>query len=293
MEGPGEYLKREREIREISLEDISVATKITVKALKALEADDFDSLPSYPFVKGFIRSYGKHIGIDGEDAVLRYEAYVREETERIDTLDKVKEKDKIYKKTSYLPQKITILLEESKKRTQASEENKYKYHKLGIIIAFLIIVSAVGIYLLLKPEGAQTVLPERNSAGHMPAIPEKLSSVKENHQTGVQEEYTEKETRKEDGNKSIAAGEDITLQINALKYTWMRVEIDDKRPFEVSLREGEMVSWKAKKGFSILIGNAGGVDAFFNGKPLGKLGKDGEVVRVNLFSPVEGGGNGE
>lgn len=288
MEGPGEHLKREREIRDISLEDISIAIKVSLKTLRTLEADDYDSLPAHPFVKGFIRSYSRHIGIDGEDAVLRYEAYQRDKAERADMLSKGKGKDWIHKKTSYLPHKITILLEESKSRSRTSKENIYRYHKLWIIIAIFILVSAVGIYLFLKSEATQHAVPEKNRTAYKPAILEKPPLVNENHKAGIQEVFTEKEKKEEVGNKSITAADDITLQMKALKYTWMRVEIDDKKPFEISLREGERISWKAKKGFSILLGNAGGVNAFFNGKPLGRLGKDGEVVRINLFSPTEG-----
>ena len=78
--------------------------------------------------------------------------------------------------------------------------------------------------------------------------------------------------------------------MTAKKPTWIRVEIDDEPPLEVSLGEGEMASWRAKRGFSLLIGNAGGVEGVFNGKPLGRFGEEGKVVRINLVPPVDGEG---
>ena len=77
MESFGKYLNQERELRGISLEEISKATKISVSQLKALEHDDLAFLPATTFVKGFIRAYAKHIGIDGTDAVLRFEHYLK------------------------------------------------------------------------------------------------------------------------------------------------------------------------------------------------------------------------
>jgi cytoskeletal protein RodZ len=68
----GESLKRERELREITLRQISEATKINLRYLEALEQNRFDALPGGLFNKGFIRAYAKYIGIDGEAMVDSY-----------------------------------------------------------------------------------------------------------------------------------------------------------------------------------------------------------------------------
>jgi cytoskeletal protein RodZ len=68
----GETLKRERELREISLRQISEATKINLRYLEALEENRFDALPGGLFNKGFIRAYATYIGIDGEAMVNSY-----------------------------------------------------------------------------------------------------------------------------------------------------------------------------------------------------------------------------
>jgi len=68
----GETLKRERELREISLREISDATKINVRYLEALEQNRFDALPGGLFNKGFIRAYATYIGVDGEAMVNSY-----------------------------------------------------------------------------------------------------------------------------------------------------------------------------------------------------------------------------
>ena len=68
----GEELKRERELRDISLKEISEATKISIRFLEALEQNNFDVLPGGVFNRGFIRAYARFIGVDGEEMVNAY-----------------------------------------------------------------------------------------------------------------------------------------------------------------------------------------------------------------------------
>ena len=78
IESIGTYLKKQREMRSISLEDISKATKINLKSLKALETDDFGFLPGQVFAKGFVRSYARVIGLDVDEALLQLEENLKE-----------------------------------------------------------------------------------------------------------------------------------------------------------------------------------------------------------------------
>ena len=68
----GEELKRERELRGISLKEIAEATKISIRFLEALEQDKFELLPGGIFNRGFIRAYTRFIGVDGEEMVNAY-----------------------------------------------------------------------------------------------------------------------------------------------------------------------------------------------------------------------------
>ncbi|NIA08686.1 MAG: hypothetical protein GWP10_02685 [Nitrospiraceae bacterium] len=68
----GEYLKRERELRHISLEEVAEGTKIGLHILKAMEADRWEELPGKIFIKGFTKSYAEFIGLVPEEVILRY-----------------------------------------------------------------------------------------------------------------------------------------------------------------------------------------------------------------------------
>ncbi len=68
----GETIKRERELREISLRQVAEATKINLRFLEALEQNQFDILPGGLFNKGFIRAYATFIGVAAEAMVNSY-----------------------------------------------------------------------------------------------------------------------------------------------------------------------------------------------------------------------------
>ena len=72
VENFGSYLKQERELRGVPLEEISGATKIHIRYLKALEENSFDQLPGEVFIKGYIRSYANTIGTDVEEMLKIY-----------------------------------------------------------------------------------------------------------------------------------------------------------------------------------------------------------------------------
>jgi cytoskeletal protein RodZ len=63
----GTFLKDERERRQVSLAEVSQTTKLSVSSLKLMEAGNLDDLPPDVFVRGFIRSYAKTIGISSSE----------------------------------------------------------------------------------------------------------------------------------------------------------------------------------------------------------------------------------
>jgi cytoskeleton protein RodZ len=70
----GDKFRREREKQGISLDDVSRATKISCRMLKAIEDEQFDRLPGGIFNKGFVRAYAQHLGLNEDEAVDGYVA---------------------------------------------------------------------------------------------------------------------------------------------------------------------------------------------------------------------------
>jgi len=72
MSSFGEHLRREREMRGISLDEIVATTKIGRRLLVALEEEQFDLLPGGIFNKSYVRAYAKCVGINEDAAVAEY-----------------------------------------------------------------------------------------------------------------------------------------------------------------------------------------------------------------------------
>ena len=68
----GSWLRRQRELRQVSLREIADTTKISIRYLEALEEDRFDVLPAPVFAKGFLREYARYVGLDPDEVVNTY-----------------------------------------------------------------------------------------------------------------------------------------------------------------------------------------------------------------------------
>ena len=60
--GFGEYLRREREMRGVSLEEITTATRISIRFLQAIENEELSKLPGGIFTRSFVRTYARYLG---------------------------------------------------------------------------------------------------------------------------------------------------------------------------------------------------------------------------------------
>ncbi|HLB59242.1 MAG TPA: helix-turn-helix domain-containing protein [Bdellovibrionota bacterium] len=69
----GQFLKRHRELKGISLEEIASITKIGTPLLTALEGDQYERLPSKPFVKGYLKAYANCVGLDVTETLDRFQ----------------------------------------------------------------------------------------------------------------------------------------------------------------------------------------------------------------------------
>ena len=69
----GRYLAQQRELRGVSRSDVANVTKIPLNLLVALEGGDVERLPERIFVLNYIRAYAQVIGMESQEAVLRFE----------------------------------------------------------------------------------------------------------------------------------------------------------------------------------------------------------------------------
>ncbi len=72
----GEFLRQERERRGITIEQVASATKISVRLLHSVEADQYAEMPAKPFIRGFVTSYARFIGLDSKEILTRYDDFI-------------------------------------------------------------------------------------------------------------------------------------------------------------------------------------------------------------------------
>src|SRR4051794_20560842 len=74
MDSIGRYLKRTREGKAMSVEEVSRATRIPVASIERIEADHFDDLPGEVFVRGFLKAYARAVALSVDEVLARYTA---------------------------------------------------------------------------------------------------------------------------------------------------------------------------------------------------------------------------
>jgi cytoskeleton protein RodZ len=75
-EGPGAWLRRNREAHALSLEDLERATKIRKTILIAIETSDVRHLPAPIYTRGFIKAYAREVGLEPERTADEYLAAI-------------------------------------------------------------------------------------------------------------------------------------------------------------------------------------------------------------------------
>lgn len=234
MESPGEFLKRERELRGVDLPHIADSTRVPLVQLEALEADDYERLPHPVYVRGFIRAYCKCLGLDEGDAVLRYEAYI-EDHAPADAGGGVEAAGE----TAVSPAAVATVLVVA-----------------GVIAVIVFFIfrgdgSSGGVALKGEPgvvDVKTAMAPAaRAAAVEGAAVPEGADDG------GAGEVAADKAAATEKSGKEDKKGKKHDLFVWAVNDTWMRVSIDDGDPFEVMLKSGDSVRWTGDEVFFYLL----------------------------------------
>ena len=290
----GENLRREREMRGVSLEEISSATKISLRFLEAIEREDFSKLPGGIFSRSFIRSYARYLGLDEERVVAEYQLAAQ-------------------------PQVDFDL-----HRMAAGKSSSGRPASRTPLIATLVaVVLLAGGYVLFRysPRAAEApappppapvatpkpaappAVPAPTASGDATAVPGVNPAAGEvtpgaapstptapgtapNPQAGPAAGVSpaaqpSPPTGNPPGTKP-AADTDLVLQVAATERAWVAVDADGKTVLQRVLNPDEVQTLKAHKSFDVTTGNAQAVILTLNGETLKPLGRRGEVKSVHL-----------
>jgi cytoskeletal protein RodZ len=259
----GQELKKERESRSISLDEMAASTKIVARYLRALEEDRFDIMPGGFFIKGIIRTYAGYVGLDADGLLAKYQAAgLFEEPAR--TRD-------------YAPADVP----------DAARRNRLL---AWILIGAGILLLLVVLTLVWRSRRHRTVVPAPPAQTALPqarpaAVPASRTPREDSPSTPPARQAAAEPapTREE--------WKGLTMDISFQEDTWIQVNTDGAPKIVGLFPAGGKARAQAEKEILItVLGNAGGLTFTLNGQPGKVLGHSGEVlnnVRISLDNQKE------
>jgi cytoskeletal protein RodZ len=257
----GDRLRREREMRGITLEEITESTKISRRHLEALEGEHFDQLPGGVFNKGFVRAYARFLGIDGDQAVADYAAASNEQPEAED--------------------KFPLEIHEEPKR----HLNPRRSH-LPLVFAIAALVGVLvgyGFWVKSRPHTNESAVPSTQQAPPVAATTAPPVSVPAQTPAAQASPASESNAASSPSQPVQAAPEKpvkpekvFVVQVKAKEDSWVSIVADGKSVMERVLSADKKKKIKAGKTLVLRTGNAGGIEVSFNGVSLGSLGNENE-----------------
>lgn len=263
----GDKLRREREMRKISLDEIAAATKIGTRSLKALEDENFSILPGGIFNKGFVRSYARFLGLNEDDAVADYQAAVTEQPVSVE--------------------KIVAQSAMAKASRLAAQQARESSDNSGLLraVGFLALACAVafggyqafrrGYFKALKrPSLHRQMKQQAQDAAHPPPprLPQTSAALTVTTDKSLAPqpfaESVVATTPKGASPTVVPIASEFTVSIRTSEESWLSVTADGKRAFQRLFAANEQQSVTAKSKIEIKIGNPNGTEISLNGKPL-------------------------
>jgi len=262
----GPWLRRQREMREITLREISDASKISLRYLQALEDERFDLLPAMVFAKGFLRQYARYVGLDQDEVVNSFLVACRGE-------DEEGEQDESEQTGAPLRRGAT--------------GNAWKYAVLIVVVAAVLLALIFLLPRLLGGKGRPT--PSQPPPGMAPsgvAATEGAGSPAGAAGTGPDVADAGTAT-----SQTAEATAPLRVTLDFREDCWVEATVDGARRVSEMRVQGESLQLQAQQVVELRLGNAGVVDIEVNGRPYPLDATPGQVRRVRIdLSDLSGGG---
>lgn len=309
--GLGIFLKSEREKKGLSLEQLAKTTKLRLQYVEALENEDWGRLPSPVFIKGFVKSYTKALGLDYREVIGQFQSAIPVH----DGLPRplMPPKKTSVKKSAILIAVvvfvallfvIALFLISGREHQDKNAGSGVPKHSKEVAVQEQAYPEAGGQGQIpaqgstldsLPPEtvsgaakepenrpggmgiqrtGAEVVAQDKTAVKPIEPPPQKI--IDEPAQAAAQE------TVKPVVEQVTAVAGKYALTAYVIERTYIKIYVDNEPPREFIFSPGSRPGWTGNEGFFLLIGNAAGVEFDFSGKMVKGLGKQGEVVRLRL-----------
>jgi cytoskeletal protein RodZ len=248
----GEELRREREIRGISLKEIADSTKISKRFLEAIERNDHRTLPAPVFTRGFVREYARYLGLNIDEMVNRYN-YAAAGDDRIE-------------KSAHLDRLVQPAAEQP--REAKGIPPPYARVDRNIVFLIAIAIALVGVTwwaLRFRRESRAEPIDTTSSGTTAPATPAPAAPKPVTAPPPVADDL-------------------LHLTIEVTGDSVVDLDVDGKRAFNDKMSAGDRKQFTARDTFRFrTIGNAGGVNLTINDVRVDSLGDDGRVLHDRIY----------
>ena len=246
----GEHLKRERELRGISRDEICAATRIGARFLDALENEDWEILPGGIFNRGFIRGVARFLGLDEDDLLAEYDQAVGERDS---------------------------LIAPSPSPPVAREPQKKRVAPLVLLGTLCVTILLSGGWLAwnwhykgLPPAGERSSVAIADTPNGNTVNPS-AQDVSGTAPAGAPL-----------ASPSATQTQPLELKIEAGKETSVTVSADGSKVFEGSIIAGQSRTFTAQEAIDISAKDAGALLLELNGQTLAPLGPPGQPGNTTL-----------
>jgi cytoskeletal protein RodZ len=240
--GLGATLRAARTASGLSLADLERRTKIRAAHLSALEEERLDLLPPPPFVRGFVRTYARALGLDPEPLLARASALASAAPGG----------------SAWQPVQATI------EPAQPASRLRRRVSTAGVVA----LVVAVALVLFFAQQLRELDRPVQSSPPAPAVEPTPPAATPP----------TQRATPQPTAAMPVADAS-VTVEVSASGRSWLQVVGEDGRVlFEGFVTAGETRRWQSPGPMTVRVGNAGAVVVTVNGRSVGTLGAQGEVV---------------
>lgn len=264
-EGLGLWLRRARETRQLSLEDVEKQLRIRRRYLQALELGDYSALPGQIQARGFLRNYARFLGVPVEEALARYEAEVEGrplQPRARPVPDENRNPD--ITRPSVFPSPPS---EEEETHPASTMPKTLMPILLGAMGLFLLITIGAFIYLQFMEAQPPVVAPTptlEQATVAAPVVPTQQVLTSGDFVPNL------------DGT--------VTLRLSPTQHVWVRLVADDNVIFQGIATPGQPLEASASTQVQVETGNGGAFSLSVNDVDWGTLGDIGQVVR-RAWSP--------
>lgn len=272
----GERLKLERELRGVSLDEVSGATRINTKYLEALETEQWDQLPGGVFNRGFIRTIARYLGIN-EDGMISEYALVTKDHPTVNVWVQDLEKPP----HPWVPAGIVVLvialiavsgwIASKRWGTVAHGDTKDQHVPL---IAPVLAEPASSAQVDPSPAGAPATLPAANVPAEDTAAPAASSAAPEPDPAAASVVPA--------ADALAPVSDKLELRVEAGRKARIRVIADGHLLYAGSIAAGETRNYSAREAFKVSASDSSAVFLELNGKTMAPLGTPGRPGRATL-----------